>query len=79
MRSISHQPSRTAAAARKTRQRLADMNHSAARVSSTIEEGNVRGAVRLAASNDTLASHDDDTLEALRQLQPPRAGLSSFR
>jgi len=51
----------------------ADLHHLAARVSSKIEEGDVRGAVRLAASNDTLASHDDDTLEALRQLHPARA------
>jgi len=31
-----------------------------------IEEGDVRGAVMLAASNDTLASREDDPLEVLR-------------
>jgi hypothetical protein len=45
------------------------------RVSAKIEEGVVRGAaMRLAASNDTLAAYDDDdTAAALRQLHPSRA------
>ena len=50
-----------------------ELQNLAARVSAKIEEGDVRGAVRLAASNDTLAPYDDVTVAALRQLHPPRA------
>jgi hypothetical protein len=44
----------------------------AARVSSKLEDGNIRGAIRLAASNDTLALFDDVTAEALRSKHPSR-------
>src|SRR5208282_3003756 len=41
------------------------------------EEGDVRGAVRLAVSSDTLAPYDDATAATLRQLHPPRATPTS--
>jgi hypothetical protein len=47
------------------------MQNLAARVAAKIEEGDVWGAVRLTASNDTLSTHDD-TVAALRQFHPPR-------
>ena len=47
------------------------MDKLAARVSSKLEEGNYRGAVRLACSENTMAEHTNDTLEALRQKHPP--------
>ena len=45
----------------------------AARVSEKLEEGDVRGAIRLAASDDTLAPRNDETVAALRLKHPPRA------
>jgi hypothetical protein len=48
------------------------MQNLAARVAVKIEEGDVRGAVRLTASNDTLAAYDDDTVATLRQLDSSR-------
>lgn len=45
----------------------------AARVSAKIEEGDVRGAVRLAVSDDVLAPCCDAVADALRLLHPPRA------
>ena len=44
----------------------------ASRVSSKIEEGDIRGAVRIASSSDTLAPYDDVTVAALHQLHPSR-------
>ena len=41
------------------------------RVSSKLEEGNYKGAVRLACSEDTMADHSDITLSALRLKHPP--------
>jgi len=55
-----------------------DVQQLAARVSAKIEEGDVRGAIKLAASNDTLASCDDTTVEILRQLHPSRAISTTF-
>ena len=49
-----------------------DLKTLAARVSAKIEEGDVRGAVRIASSNDKLAPFDDNSAEALRLLHPPR-------
>ena len=40
------------------------------RVSSKLEEGNFKGAVRLACSEDTLADHSEATLNALRLKHP---------
>ena len=45
----------------------------AATVSSKLEDGDVRGAIRLAASDDTLAPFTDATLEELKLKHPPRA------
>jgi hypothetical protein len=42
----------------------------AARVSAKIEEGDVRGAVRLSVSDDSLAPFSESTVEALRKLHP---------
>jgi hypothetical protein len=44
----------------------------AVRVSAKIEESDVRDAVRLAASSDTLAAYDDDTASVLCQLHSSR-------
>ncbi len=49
----------------------------AARISEKLEEGDIRGAIRLAASDDTMAPHDERTLTALRAKHPPRAVSSS--
>ena len=45
----------------------------AARVSSKLEEGDIRGAIRLAASDDSTAPFDDVTATALRAKHPTRA------
>lgn len=45
----------------------------AARVSSKLEDGDIRGAIRLAASDDTMAPFDDLTAAALRDKHPARA------
>jgi hypothetical protein len=42
----------------------------AARVSSKLEEGDYKGAVRLACSEDVIAEHNSHTLEALRSKHP---------
>jgi hypothetical protein len=50
----------------------------AARVSSKLEEGNYKGAVRLASSEDVMAEHTNDILEALRRKHPPPHADSSI-
>ena len=45
----------------------------AKRVASKLADGDVRGAIRLAASDDTMAPFDDVTAEALRTKHPSRA------
>jgi hypothetical protein len=47
-------------------------------VSSKLEDGDIRGAIRLAASNDTVAPFDDVTAEALRLKHPSRAVSDSL-
>jgi len=42
-------------------------------VSSKLEDGDVRGVIRLAASDDTLAPFTDATIEELKLKHPPRA------
>ena len=73
----SHQPQSAAVAfSSKRKKKLAtpnDLGKLAARVSAKIEEGDVRGAVRMANSDDTLAPFDDATAAELRQLHPQRA------
>ena len=49
----------------------------ASRISEKLEEGDVRGAIRIAASDDTLARPDEKTLDALRVKHPPRMTASS--
>jgi hypothetical protein len=49
----------------------------AARVSSKLEDGDIRGAIRLAASNDTMAPFDDLTAAALRAKHPARAAVDA--
>jgi len=49
----------------------------AARVSSKLEDSDNRGAIRLAASDDTLAPFDDVTAEALLSKYPFRTSPSS--
>ena len=44
----------------------------ASRISEKLEDGDVRGAIRLAASDDAMAPHDEKTLIALRLKHPPR-------
>jgi hypothetical protein len=57
-----------------------DASKLAARVSSKIEEGDICGAIRLAVSDDVLASPDDNTVASLRLLHPARSSsMSSFR
>jgi hypothetical protein len=46
-------------------------------VSAKIEEGDVRGAVRLAVSDDSLAPCSESTVEALRKLHPSRAASTT--
>ena len=70
--SVGHQPQPTPSS-KERKNAMNDLNKLAARVSAKIEEGDVRGAVRLAVSNDTLAPYGDATAAALRQLHPPRA------
>ena len=48
-------------------------NNLASRVSSKLQDGDIRGAIRLAASDDTMAPFDDVTATALRSKHPARA------
>lgn len=71
---LSSQPVKQAEIKRRNRPKASDNVWSlAARVSAKIEEGDVRGAIRMAASDDTLAPFDEVSLEALRRLHPRRA------
>lgn len=45
----------------------------ARRVSEKIEDGDIRGAIKLAASDDTLAPHNTITLSALREKHPAKS------
>ena len=45
----------------------------AARVSAKLEDGDVRGAIRLVASEDAMAPFDDITAASLQAKHPPRA------
>ena len=55
-----------------SRRRFGNAYNIAARISEKLEDGNVRGAIRLAASDDAMAPHDDKTLAALLLKHPPR-------
>jgi hypothetical protein len=72
------QPQNAKSAPNSSRKKKKAINDSvlqnlAERVSAKIEEGDVLGAVRLAASNDTLVANDDDTSAVLRQFHCLRA------
>ena len=49
----------------------------AARISEKLNDGDVRGVIRLAASDDLMAPHDENTLAALRLKHPQRRTISS--
>jgi hypothetical protein len=55
----------------------ADSQHLARRVSEKIEDGDVRGAIRLAASDDHLAPVNSTTLAALQAKHPSKSPTSS--
>jgi hypothetical protein len=59
------------------RRRVGNADNIAARISEKLEDGDVRGAIRLAASDDAMAPHDEKTLDALRLKHPPRRDVSS--
>ena len=54
------------------------MESLAKRVAGKLEEGDYRGAVRLACSDDTLADRNDATYNALQQKHPPPHSGSSI-
>ena len=54
------------------------MDQLAARVSSKLEDGHYRVAVRLACSEDVLAEHTSHTLDALRVMHPPAPNAYRF-
>ena len=54
----------------------APVDNIADRMSEKLEKGVVRGAIRLAASNDTRAIHNEKTLTILRLKHPPRRPAS---
>jgi hypothetical protein len=55
-----------------SRERSCHEQSLADRVSSKLEDGDVRGAVRLASSEDTLAQHTSDTYQLLSLQRPVR-------
>jgi hypothetical protein len=62
----------TVVAFRGQRKQRSAVNVLSARVSAKIEDGDIRGAIRLAASDDTTAPHNEATLAALRLQHPSR-------
>ena len=54
------------------------MDQLASRVSSKLEEGNYRGAVRLAYSEDIIADPSSETLQALKAKHPPQPSNSNM-
>jgi Reverse transcriptase (RNA-dependent DNA polymerase) len=74
MYTSAHQPNMTSLRhSDKKRSRRADAEANiAARVTEKLEDGDVRGAIRLASSDDTMAPHDQHTLGELRLKHPPR-------
>ena len=55
-----------------------DTDYLAKLVAAKINDGDVKGAVRLACSDDVLAPHTQSTLETLRAKHPPLHPDSSF-
>jgi len=66
-------PTPTQLKAKPSKSHLLSSDNLAARVSSKLEDGDVRGAIRLAASDDTMAPFDDATAAVLRTKHPARA------
>ena len=62
---------------RRKRSSGSPIDNLAARVSSKLEDGDVRGAIRLAASDDTIAPFNDVTAAVLRSKHPSRAAPDS--
>ena len=56
---------------KQARKRPDPTSQLARRVTTKIEEGDFRGAIRLASSDDTLADFSDDTFDALQAKHPP--------
>ena len=57
----------------KPQKRRMQSNDLASRVSGKLEEGDIRGAIRLAASDDIMSPFDDVTAAKLREKHPIRA------
>jgi hypothetical protein len=74
---VNDQHSTTAKSTKKPKKHANSDATLASRVSEKIEEGNLKGAIRLAASEDSLAAYDEETVNALRSIHPPRV-LSSY-
>ncbi len=69
-----HPPSRPSKPRQsKIKKRRDPMETLARRVSRKIDAGDLRGAIRLASSNETLADYDDSTFSALQSKHPPIA------
>ena len=74
--SDNHPPSTSDGQRKKRKVESKHDSNLAARVSAKIEEGDVRGAVRLAVSDDVLAPYSDVVADELRLLHPQR-GVST--
>ena len=61
----------------KPPKRRTQFNDIAARMSGKLEEGDIRGAIRLAASDDIMSPFDDVTAAVLREKHPIRAKTGS--
>ena len=57
----------------RSRKGSSDLQLVARRVSRKLEESNIKGAVRLATSEDILAEENDSTISALRSKHPSLA------
>ena len=62
----------------KIKTRLSSGSNLAARVSGKLEEGDIRGAIRMASSDETIAPFDGVTAAALRVKHPARASSNSM-
>jgi len=63
----------------KTTKQRRPLDNLAARVSGKLEDGDIRGAIRLAASSDTVAPFDQATADALRVKHPSRSPSVSLQ
>lgn len=58
--------------------RISSLSAISKRVSCKLEEGDYKGAIRLASSRDTFAQHTPETLDALRSKHPPTHPASAI-